>query len=621
MTHSLLQAISGYHSELFKYVESDTDDNFALLESLIIKSKNQNWQNSAYIKITEKPMLLQHYAAKCGNKRVLELLLANDAIVDAVAITDIYYAPDFLEEDTPLSLAVKNGQYECAQLLLEYNANPNLHLNKYFTIISYSIKRNDVKMLQLLIKFGADIQKSTYIRSILSMFNIYSRQFTPNNSPLHQAISINNLDIAIELIAAGAIIHKYYIYAASSKEMLELLLSKGLDIEYRVSSPCSTRAMYMSYPTPLISAVEEKSLPKISALLSLGADVNGLYYYETISGNKELVTPIYLAIIARDMDIVSLLLANGASVNHKISGCYYLETALHNNCDMHILYSLMDKILQKRQFADGSIPSVDLELGPDVKSELLTILSQHKISGLSLDKETNLLHFCIEKNYFDISRHTIRLLIEFCADINSLNANGESALYALMYAHAVNSNNAQIKTITDFASELILFGADVNLPNPAGVTPLQSSLTLHDRFASIFLITHGANINAYAEKFSTEIKEVVDVFFTEAKDNLTSDDQIKFIVAIINSGFDVLASGPGRNFLQHVIRMDDEQNNIRKNIQAQINESKYAVHFLPPQNLASAPVIETIDNSDSEPGKKLNAKTVSRRRISNIFGR
>lgn len=70
-----------------------------------------------------------HLCAEHGNYGLIEYLINHNARVSFVDPEDKDPFPRNFKSDEPLRLAVKNGHYDCAVLLLEHGADPNA---KYF---------------------------------------------------------------------------------------------------------------------------------------------------------------------------------------------------------------------------------------------------------------------------------------------------------------------------------------------------------------------------------------------------------------------------------------------------------------------------------------------------------
>ncbi len=116
----------------------------ALVELLISKGANVNSSNSYF----NGPL---HRAAISGNLEVIQILLANDADINAKAIVGAYLG------ETALHAAAFAGHLQVAELLLANGANVNAADLHSYTPIRRAVEQGDVAMANLLIDKGADI--------------------------------------------------------------------------------------------------------------------------------------------------------------------------------------------------------------------------------------------------------------------------------------------------------------------------------------------------------------------------------------------------------------------------------------------------------------------------------
>ena len=95
-----------------------------------------------------------HLCAEKGFYQLLKLLLGYMARVAYVQQPDKIEFPSRDLADEPLHLAIEQGHYECAKLLLENGADPN---TKYFSGPEITlVSPLDTNFIRLLLSFGAD---------------------------------------------------------------------------------------------------------------------------------------------------------------------------------------------------------------------------------------------------------------------------------------------------------------------------------------------------------------------------------------------------------------------------------------------------------------------------------
>jgi ankyrin repeat protein len=94
-----------------------------------------------------------HFAAFGGQPRVVELLLARGAAVDAVAKNHF--------GNTPLQVGLLTGQGEVARALLSRGANVNFKQSEGVTALHEAAQTGDVTVVRLLLDAGADPNAKT----------------------------------------------------------------------------------------------------------------------------------------------------------------------------------------------------------------------------------------------------------------------------------------------------------------------------------------------------------------------------------------------------------------------------------------------------------------------------
>jgi len=128
---------------------------------------------------------------------------------------------------------------------------------------------------------------------------------------LLEAVQENEIEKVKDLIGKGASVNtrtefgETPLHLAQSKEMAELLLSKGADIHAKDNE---------FWMTPLFNAPKEI----FKLLISKGADVN--------ARSKKGLTPLAWSAYGDDLDRIKLLISKGADVNAVDE---YLKTPLH----------------------------------------------------------------------------------------------------------------------------------------------------------------------------------------------------------------------------------------------------------------------------------------------------
>jgi len=207
-----------------------------------------------------------------GQKAITELFLARGADVnESVGESALYTAAS-----SPLAAAVFYGHKDIAELLIKKGAHVNFQdvLGRTAVYMALNGTGNKKELLTLLIVKGAHVNGKIRPEGTCPAG---ARCDGPDHggwTPLHLAVSINDKESVMLLIAAGAKLNtkdetgSTPIYLSHSwpqgKEITELLIAKGASVNVQDSSGV----------TPLLLALIHHDYPKARFLVEKGADVN-----------------------------------------------------------------------------------------------------------------------------------------------------------------------------------------------------------------------------------------------------------------------------------------------------------------------------------------------------------
>lgn len=375
--------------------------------------------------------------------------------------------------------------------LIGLGANVNTtDLNGASTIM-WAIYKSDLKMVKLLVKYGADVKKKGII-----YIDEKNQQYY--GSPLAIAAGNGNLDIVIFLIEKMGVLPNDIQIGIDKKEIgrtalheactnghsdiVEYLLEKGADINAQVivdSKPMT--------PTPLICAAKSNHFELVKYLLEKKADPDLADEYD--------FTPLAYAVINNNKNLINLLLSYGANINYPvINGAGILMLAAYvNNTDLFrfLVWKGADVksensiFLNKKGFSVHTVSGMaaargNIELIEYLRDSFNFDLKEDKI--LIGGKETYilpLLHVAILAN----QEETARFLVNQGCDVNQVEYN--YGLTALIYA-AYRNNLSLIKFLLEK-------GADINFSSKVGYTAL--TIAARDNYTDIvrFLLENGAD--------------------------------------------------------------------------------------------------------------------------------
>jgi ankyrin repeat protein/serine/threonine protein kinase len=282
-------------------------------------------------------------------------------------------------------------------------------------------------------------------------------------------------------ISANSRVGNYnLLHFAGSKEVAELLIAKGVDVNAKGTHGA----------TPLHIAAMFDRIKVAQTLIAKGADINawtGSQYFNR--------TPLFFA---RSPEMAKLLIAKGADVNAKNkNGLTPLHTA-RSKAIAQILLSAGAKVNIKEENARNGKGTTLLHNAAKIGfKELVQQLIKDGANVAILDSEKRTpLHLAVDRGSQDIAE----LLIANGARVNARNANGQTPLYR---AIAIGHN--------EIAALLINNGTDVNNIDGSGTTPLHKAAHYGTVEILKLLIAKGAEINIQDNQRKTPLDIAVDL--------------------------------------------------------------------------------------------------------------
>lgn len=316
MTPNIINSSSSHVTSLHKAVG---DNNYKEVANLINLGENVNsichYPAKKYKSNTNCTAL--HVAVCKGNKKIVELLLKNNADINIEA-----NIPDSDEDQkysvvkeyfnrTPLLLAIAQENKEIVELLIKNNADVNLKTSAGESALGLALKINNKELIEILLTAGVDI-------------NLHSQ----NVSSLHWAVANNNYTVAEYLINRGSDVNTVCHYPPreffntccsplhvavknQNKEMVELLLSNKADVNVKANcdetTPCYVPMRDYFNRTPLHIAVDKEDKIIVKILIKHKADVN----LTTKTGE----TALGIAVKKKNLSLIKLLIYAEAHVN------------------------------------------------------------------------------------------------------------------------------------------------------------------------------------------------------------------------------------------------------------------------------------------------------------------
>ncbi|KAJ6193299.1 ankyrin repeat-containing domain protein [Bipolaris maydis] len=313
-------------------------------------------------------------------------------------------------ESAMIRVAVHNQDVETVVLLLRYGADANGFDREGVTPLFAATRGQCIECAKVLLKHGADPNLSAGPDS---------------ESPLSAAASQNYLDF------------------------VQLFLANGGDIGFVMENGS----------TALISAMNKTTSPKcVEVMLSAKGDPN--------AKNGEGTTPLFQAIQANRIDLMTVLLDHGANPNlpgpkHPLWPSTYKPKAL--------------QLLLQRGADHKKTPGV-MELASSLKKlESIKILME---AGVSPNVRKDNVYTPLCSAIRDNSPEIVTYLLEHGADPN-FNAAEYPAFKCITHKR------------TQFLPQLVAAGADLN--KPKGI--IETAVKFDDKDAMIYLLDHGVSPN------------------------------------------------------------------------------------------------------------------------------
>ena len=505
------ELVLNYGKDINQTGEEDIGGLYQAIKHNNIKAVKFFIENNANVEIATfdgtTPLVL---AIEENKPKIVELLIKEGK-------ANIYgsYAGEEIDK-YPIYCAVKNKNLNMIKILL----NNNFDLKREPSILSYAIENGDENIIKYLIEKGSDID-DTSINGI---------------SVLYDAVLNLNPKLVEYLLEKGAIIEKagetdvygnIMMAAVGSKfnnsndkfpvdlEALEKSAENSAKITEMIIGKADKNIINDSLDgkTPLIIAVGNSYLETAKILIENGADVNSVDFegwsalsYAVNNGdieiakllltnkakiNDELLLAIKSPIVESRIDMMKLLIDNGANINYADENEFTpLNTAIETG-DMELTKFLITNGANVNSLMQDGVSLIVYAISQN-NMDLLQILIEN---GANVNNTTG--DYWAGSPLITASRlgldNVVRILLSRNADINAVDMNGNTALHTA----ALNSQLSVIKLLLeknpnldiqnevgntalhlavisgniDIVGELVLKGANTRIRNDDGKYP------------------------------------------------------------------------------------------------------------------------------------------------------
>lgn len=443
-------------------------------------------------------------------------IVADEGKVDAARkLLRMNIDPNILDSEgtTPLRRAVENKNVEVASLLLKHGANIYIECpGDEMSLLHKAAKRNDVKMMKLLIENGADPYE-TGIKGGTAMFtaaahgscdavdllsefpgliNIANKgKFTP----LMAAIYRRKYDCALQLLK-----HKPDVSLRNLDNMTVLYICIDFRAPEEVIEGILSCDVTINDPGPNgISPIDLACRRGFTELVVAMLDKNPGF----LNRHPELSpTLVFEAIDAGSCGTLEALFQHGADPN-----CIHIQmpmTPLHLLCRQHTSPERMLQVVLDHHPDTNIVTEMGAPLHVAVatkKNTFVAMLLHNKADPniASCSENATPLVIAAEMNNIEAAQ----LLLEHGGRVDhALSTNGYTALHKAASSNFIEMANLLIKYLVDT-------DAGVDQPSTKGYTPLHLAVSAGSQEVFALLIESDSNMNAQDNMGSTPLMQAI----------------------------------------------------------------------------------------------------------------
>ncbi|KAL6692945.1 ankyrin repeat-containing domain protein [Trichoderma pleuroticola] len=408
------------------------------------------------------------------------------------------------DEDTPLQVAAQYSRLEAARLLIAAGASVASNGSREIgTLLEVAAATGSGNMMNLLLDHGApiDAKKGFYQRTPLQMACLagnfaaaesllrhrdFHDYITPDlpSQPLMLAVHQGHYKIAEAVLRHGADPNlreeggETALWVAAMKEKIDicrLLLAHKADPNLVLKDPEST---------PLIIAIAKKNMELVKLFAENGADVNQSIDYER--------TPVYMATFNNQIEMVRYLLSHNADPNiARTNGITPLWFAAQQG------YSEIARLL---------------------------VEAKADVHACTDDYGWTALHTVSD------STETVRVLLEYGADINRVDKKEATPLGLAIYSNQVNAVKVMLSESkmrdghTDIVSLVLEAGVNVDLVDDQNASLAIWAMSRNDDGMIRTLLEFGADLSHKDKDGDTALH------------NIRKDTPLASIRRVVNAG-------------------------------------------------------------------------------------
>ncbi|XP_055848447.1 uncharacterized protein LOC129913682 [Episyrphus balteatus] len=415
---------------------------------------------------------------KLKNNEITEILLSEGSRVNRKRNKRI-------PSNTPLHLAIENGDLKITEMLLDNGADIDADNKKGYSPLILAIIKNNEEIIDLLIRKKANLNYIC-IKGLSALYAAVHYGLCQLTEKLLQNGAYANL-ISTNSSGSG-FTPLHYATFNGNIAIIKVLLKYGAIVDVKTEN---------GY-TPLHFACEKGNVEIIELLLTKNVDINSLNY--------DAMTPLYIAVHNSHRDAAKCLMNHGAEINEKFDN---VTTVL--SCAVQKGLSLIvEDILEYRPDIKSKVNKKSFIKAASKPNEHYSPIVKNLIRyGFSVDAS--------DINNSDLVSNTIKMgYIEIIQDLIKHGLNKEKYLCS-----------AAMQEQLEVAEFFVTNGADVNAIDYFGKPPIVYSIKNSDLDMSKLLLLHGANVEEYPELLSIVIelewKEILEMLLERRVDIEATD--------------------------------------------------------------------------------------------------
>ena len=428
-----------------------------------------------------------------------------DVICDLMKVANIYGATPLSvrgdNDRTILHVACKKGDLPTVKKVLEAGADPNVTDRFGCTPLYYACENSHLECVREFM-----VQIPDVICDLMKVANKYGT--TPlsvrggnDRTILHVACEKGDLPTVKKVLEAGAdpnVTDRFGctpLYYACKKSHLECVREFIVQIPDDICVMMKVANKYGATPlsvrtdndqTILHVACEKGDLIIVKKVLEAGADPN--------SRDGSTFTPLMLAVQHVDdeeaADIVTILCEFKCNINIQTSHFSRSLTALHLACNLgkkmcvEMLVAKGANLLVRTQ---GGLTPLHLACEGGYHTLISSLITEETVKAYDYEKHWTPLHYACGCNHFESARRIVvgssKLLSQIHTEYNlTFNSLGDKDGRTILH-HAFLRNDIQ------FVENLLNLGADPNVQDTYGATPLMSALRCHGSDTNMDLLS------------------------------------------------------------------------------------------------------------------------------------